>query len=238
LQPTQLADWLQAEGRYLANLICGSLHWWGICDLAFNQQNQLLAFRLTPLTNFLFQGRPLAQDMLNTEPAPEPALTVTADNQILLPSHPAYWSLITSVEAFAEIAGVREEQLCYCLTARSLGKAISQGQDPAALLALLQDADGTDETGQVKALLASLRLKFSNYGRVRLYTDVALLQTADTHVTQQLTALTDLEAQILQTIAPNLFLLKQSGIEELLDELKKRGQVPLLHEEVWHDRAK
>jgi hypothetical protein len=100
------------------------------------------------------------------------------------------------------------------------------------LLTLLQDADGTHVAGQVKDLLTSLRLKFSNYGRVRLYTDVALLQTADSHVTQQLTALTDLEAQILQTIAPQLFILKRAGIEELLDELKKRGQVPLLHEEI------
>ena len=83
----------------------------------------------------------------------------------------------------------------------------------------------------MRQLLKSLERRIANYGRVRIYTDASLLQTADISVMQQLTAITSLDEQTIRTVQPTLLLLKKQGVERLLEELKRRGQVPLLHEE-------
>ncbi len=240
LHPTQLADWLRAEGRYLAYLIQGPLHWWGACDLALSSDEQLLAFRLTPLASLFFQGIPAVA--LEGECAPslpaQPALTVSETGDLLIPCQAAHWPLIACVEDFAASSGIQHGQLSYRLTPRSLGEAISRGRAPRELLSLLARSCLNDEYGALSQLLSSLERRVAQYGRVRIYTDVSLLQTADTTVMQQLRALTSLEEQTLRILHPNLLLLKTQGVERLLEELKRRGQVPLLHEEDKRDGAK
>lgn len=234
LHPDQLSDWLRAEGRYLSSLLQGPLHWWGIADLAHSPQGQLLAFRLTALAGFFFQGLPAPPPPGRAEGiAPtSPVLTVTLDEQILIPCLPENWSLIACIEDFAESTGVEREQLSYRLNAHSLGEAISQGRDPRTLLELLQRTTLQGENNVYQELLASLERRIASYGRVRFYTDVSLLQVADTTVMQQLDAMTSLEEQTIRAIQPTLLILQQPGVERLLEELKRRGQAPLLHEEV------
>jgi len=234
LQPGQLADWLRVEGRYLAQLLQGPLHWWGICDLASGQEGQLLAFRLTPMANFLFHGFLPDFPPASTSPdGPEqPVFHVSPRGDLLLPSKALNWPLITVIEQFAESTGMEQEQLSYRLTPHSLSEAISQGRDPRELLALLERSASQDEDAMLRELLTSLERRIAQYGRVRIYTDVALVQTADIAVMQQLTALTSLDEQTIRALHPTLLLLKKQGAERLLEELKRRGQVPLLHEEV------
>lgn len=233
LHPTHLADWLRAEGRYLAYLLQGPLHWWGLSDLALAPGGQLLAFRLTPVANFLFRGHALSasEEQPTTSAPAAQALTVSSEGELLIPCQPANWPLIASVERFAENRGVCEEQLAYGLTPRTLSEAIGQGRDPGELLAVLASASASEAEDGLRQLLASLKRRIANYGRVRLYTDVSLLQTADISVMQQLTAITSLDEQTIRSVQPTLLLLKKPGVERLLEELKRRGQVPLLHEE-------
>jgi hypothetical protein len=42
---------------------------------------------------------------------------------------------------------------------------------------------------------------------------------------------TALDEQVVQTIHPTLHVVKKSGAEQIMDELKKRGQPALLHDE-------
>lgn len=229
LHPAQLADWLRAEGRYLAHLIQGPLHWWGLCDLALAQGGQLLAFRLTPLADFLFHGR--IQDEQEGPSSPVAALTVSHDGCLLLAGTPDNWPLIACIEAFAESKGIQNGHLLYCLTAHSLSAALSQGRDAQDLLTLLRNFSRPEEGHTLQQLLATIERRITNYGRVRLYTDVAMLQTADASVMQQLTAITSLDQQVVCPVQPTFLLLKKQGAERLLEELKRRGQTPLLHGE-------
>lgn len=234
LHPTKLADWLRAEGRYLAHLIQMPLHWWGLCDVALSNKEQLLAFRLTPLARFLFQGRsPGAQTEHIDVGTQLPALTVSPAGQLLITCAPANWPLIACVEAFAESKGVQDEKLRYALTAHSLGAALNQGRDPRALHDLLASFSKPEEDAgdALRQLLARLEQRIAQYGRVRLYTDVPLLQAADISVVQQITAITSLDRQIVRSLQPTLFLLKKQGAEQILDELRRRGQTPLLYGE-------
>lgn len=227
LHPAQLADWLKAEGRYLAALLRGPLHWWGLCDLALARDEQLLAFRLTSLASFLLHGSPPAA-AAEPEPSPAPALTVSTTEHLLIPAHPAHWPLLACVERFAESQGVENEKLCYRLTARSLSEAIEQGQQPGELLKILADFATSP---MVRELLTSLERRLAGYGRVRLYTGASLLQAADATVMQRLAAITSLDEQTIRPVQPTLLLLKKAGVERLLEELKRRGQLPLVHEE-------
>ncbi len=79
--------------------------------------------------------------------------------------------------------------------------------------------------------LAQLERWIASYGRVRIYTGVTLLGTADTVVMRELSATTSLEGQIVRTVHPTLHILKKAGSERILDDLKRRGQSPLVHDE-------
>lgn len=233
LHPVQLADWLKAEGRYLSYLIQGPLHWWGVCDIAISTNEQLLAFRLTPLARFLLRGQ--QSDMRDALPEPfvvgEPALTVSEDGHLLAGCWPENWPLLASIERFAEPRGVQEGKLLYGLTAHSLSQAISRGHDPQELLALLRMKPEPGEEEARHRLLLDMERRIANYGRVRLYTDASFLQTADPSVMQHLATVTSLERQAMCQVQPTLLLLRKQGADRLLEELKRRGQPPLLHGE-------
>jgi hypothetical protein len=81
-------------------------------------------------------------------------------------------------------------------------------------------------------MLKRLEQRIANYGRIRLYTDASLLEVADTAVLRELSALTSIDEQVVHTVHPTLMILKKQGGERLVEELKRRGQVPLLHHEV------
>ena len=267
LHPNQWNDWLRAEGRYIARLLRGPLHWWGISDVALSNSGQLLAFRLTPLAGLLVHGsisapqadRPqfiagtLSGGQVTTSnrreamawrdpgrghylsprqgPPPlldmTPMLTLSETGDILISSNPVAWPLIELLEDFAEVAGVQAGRLCYRLTAASLAEALSHGLNPTPLLQLLhQHAEPSPSP-----LLTQLECRIKNYGRVRLYTDVTLLEVADTPVIRELSATIPLEEEVVRTIHPTLLILKKQGAERIVQDLKRRGQVPLLHEE-------
>jgi hypothetical protein len=248
LQPTQLNDWMHAEGHYLARLLRGSLHWWGISDLALSSEGRLLAFRLTPLAGLLLHDR---EGRVNGSPAhnghtqgsassidegAEKLLEVLETGELLVSCTPAAWPLIELIEEFAEFAGVRATRLCYRLAPGSLTEALRYGKQPARLLHMLRGlaAKEQQDDGPLQRLLAQLEHWIASYGQVRLYTGVSLLEVADTLVMRELIATTLVEEQIVQTITPTRMILKKQGAERLIEDLKRRGQVPLQHERPYY----
>ncbi len=188
-------------------------------------------------------------------------IATTGQGALLVECDVAAWPLIHLLEDFAEPAGVLHGLFCYRLSPKYLSQALSRGQQPTELFTLLQriaaeqkavygddrderdERDDTEEEGQGKPLsqlLAQLERWAANYGRVRLYTDATLLEVADAMVMRELNATTSLQEQVVQTINPNnsvhsmQLLLKKRGAEQLTEELKRRGQTPLLHEEEYY----
>jgi hypothetical protein len=259
LHPAQLNDWLSAEGRYLARLLQGPLHWWGITDIVLSPDERLLAFRLTPMANILtgdIAEQHRAEDPLTATPegaqltsgyASEDictsTITAVEDGKLLVSSTSSCWEVIELIENFAEVMGVQDGQLCYQLTPKSLGDAFSRGQSPVSLLQLLREVakqtsdsihsmNTRQENRPVEQMLKRLEQRIANYGRIRLYTDATLLEVADAAVLRELSALTSIDEQVVHTVHPTLMILKKQGGERLVEELKRRGQVPLLHDEV------
>lgn len=242
LQPTQLSDWMHAEGHYLARLLRGPLHWWGISDLALSSEGRLLAFRLTPLAGLLLHDREgqvngSAQGSASTkDEGAEKLLELLETGELLVTCTPSAWPLIELIEEFAEFAGVRAMRLCYRLAPGSLTGALRHGKQPARLLHMLRGlaAKEQQENGPLQRLLAQLEHWIASYGQVRLYTGVSLLEVADTLVMRELVATTSVEEQIVQTITPTRMILRKQGVERLIEDLKRRGQVPLQHERPYY----
>ena len=239
LQPTKLSDWLHAEFHYLSHLLRGPLHWWGACDIALSREGRLLAFRLTPFAEWLLNGIPVEQeDESSTYARPElsslaDSVEVVNDQNALVACSVATWPIIKIMESFTEPAGTRQGRLHYRITPKTISNALGEGHHPTALLDLLrvlEEQAGT-ATSPAAHLLAQLERWVARYGRVRIYTDVHILEAADTAVMRELSAITTVDEQIVQTIAPTLHILKRSGTQSIIDDLKHRGQTPLLHDE-------
>jgi hypothetical protein len=237
LHPTQFGDWMRAEGRYLAQLLQGPLYWWGICDVVLSSDDRLLAFQLTPLANSFLNGISVDDQLITSE---TPVLTnssvieVSESGDLSIPCTFANWPLIELIERFAEVKGAHATQLCYQLTPGSLGEAFARGESSITLLELLhslaQYQHSIAPDGTLARLLEQLERRIASYGRVRFYTDASLLEAADQQVLRELSATRSLNEQIVRPIHPTLLILKKNAIEELFDELKRRGQVPLLHD--------
>lgn len=235
LQPTKWNEWSHAELRYFSRLVEGPLHWWGACDVAYAPDGRLLAFRLTPYADWLLNGREqerptVVQSNINLSDAVE----ILAVQDVLVMCSVNTWPIIQVMESFTEPAQTQQGRLHYRITPKGLRSALGEGRQPTPLLELLRTLANQTQNNPDSALfhlLAQLEHWVGGYGRVRVYTGVDVLETADTVVMRELSATTGIDEQIIQTIHPTLRILKKSGAEQIIDELKRRGQLPLLHNE-------
>ncbi|HXL36990.1 MAG TPA: hypothetical protein VN954_07290 [Ktedonobacteraceae bacterium] len=237
LHPTLFGDWMLAEGRYLAQLLQGPLYWWGICDVVLTPDDRLLAFQLTPLANAFLNELSQDNQFIPTETQPSTHvsdISIAESGDLTIPCTFANWPLIELIERFAEVKGIQATRLCYQLTPRSLGEAFARGESSVPLLELLHSLAEYQHSiapdGPLARLLMQLERRIASYGRVRFYTNTSLLEAADQQVVRELSATTSLQEHIIRSINPTLFILKKNAIEDLFDELKRRGQVPLLHD--------
>jgi hypothetical protein len=233
LRPLSLGDWSRAEAHYLARLLRGPLHWWGICDLAHAADGRLLAFRLTPFANWLLHSIAPVQppEELNYQNLAA-SLEIVDSDEVLIISSTQAWPTLAVMEQFAEAMGVQHGRLRYRLTPKAVGEALSRGKQATRLLEILRllaEQQATGEETPLSQMLVHLERWIASYGRVRLYSGVTLLETADAMVMRELSATTSLQEQIVQTVHPTLLILKQTGAERMIEDLKRRGQSPLLH---------
>ena len=172
-----------------------------------------------------------------------------AHPEVLIVSSAGNWPLIDLVERFTRVKGVRAGRLRYEITPASLSDALGRGEDPAPFLELLRCALDTQSVegeganlsrpppiahaasspAPVEEMLRMLERRMAGYGGIRLYTDVTVLAVADTLTMRELTATTSLERQVIRAIHPTMLVLKRQGGEQVIDELKRRGQAPLVH---------
>jgi hypothetical protein len=265
LRPLQLNDWLRAELSYLKRMIAGPLHWWGACDIVTSTDGNLLAFRLTPMAGWLFDGVGSGQgqaqslrgqgrlfDGVGSEQGRAQSLRaegeddyrpyvaeldVTDAGKILISCSVQNWPMIQLLELFTEMAGVVQGLLAYRISAKAFGLALGRGLRPLVLLRLLRlaaevKADPDPKKAQLFARIATqLEEWLAGYSRVRLYRGVTLLETVDVAAMREVVAATSLEESIVQNIHSTLCIVKPHKIGHIVEELKQRGQSPLLHDE-------
>ena len=237
LHPTLFGDWMLAEGRYLAHLLQGPLYWWGICDIVLSPDDRLLAFQLTPEANSFVNQVAGDMRLISSETLASSHVSdieIAESGDLSIPCTFANWPVIELIERFAEVKGAQGNRLCYQITPGSLGEAFACGESPNPLLKLIHSMAEYQHSiapnGPLARLLEQLERRIASYGRVRFYTNASLLEAADQQVVRELSATTSLREHSIRSIHPTLLILKKNAIEDLFDELKRRGQVPLLHD--------
>ncbi|BCL81505.1 hypothetical protein ccbrp13_39700 [Ktedonobacteria bacterium brp13] len=238
LKPLNFADWQRAELLYIRNLLVGPLTWWGLCDCVYSAQGQLIAFRLTDIAARLLHRESNSLARATTASQAEPAdpllLRCLAPDEVVLPCARSAWSALTVLEACAEPAGINGADLVYHLIPGAFAAALSRGDQRAReLLTLLHAAADNEEVadGPLHTLALQVEQWLANYGRVRIYTGVTLLEVADTTVLREVNAHTNLEDQVVQQLQPTIHLLKKSAVRRLVDDVKRHGLSPLVHDE-------
>ncbi len=235
LQPSRPGDWQHAESLYLSHLIRGPLHWWGACDIALSRDGSLLAFRLTPFASWLLNGLAFEKHISVQDDMPAlPSIEVVNERDALVECSVETWPTIETLEAFCEAAGTRHNRLYYRITPKAISQALTEGRHPAALLdilRLLHRRSGASPNSPAARLLAQLDRWVTSYGHVRVYREVHMLEASDASIMRELSATTTIDEGIVQSISPTLHILKRSGTDAIIDDLKRRGQTPLLHDE-------
>ncbi len=133
--------------------------------------------------------------------------------------------------------GQAQPLLAYRISAEVFGLALGSGLRPFVLLRLLRlaaevKADVDIKRAQLFTQIATqFEQWFVGYSRVRLYTGVTLLETVDAAVMREVVATTSLEEALVQNIHSTLCIVKPRRIGHIVDELRQRGQSPLLHDE-------
>ncbi|GLV58695.1 hypothetical protein KDH_55250 [Dictyobacter sp. S3.2.2.5] len=230
LKPLHLGDWQRAELLYVARLIMGPLHWWGLCDVALSSRGRLLAFRMTAVARWLLHNIPLDLEIPDEE-ATLDTPEVLEDGQVLLPCSARYWPIIQLFEQCAEATGVTRSQLRYHFTPQALSQALSQGYQMTRLLVVLRQLVARSEQDSAAQLLARLERWLAGFGRARIYTGVTIVEAIDTSVMRELTATTSLDEYVIRSLHPTIVVVKPDATERLSDELKRRGQSPLIYNE-------
>ncbi|GHO44744.1 SWIM zinc finger family protein [Ktedonospora formicarum] len=233
LKPLHAGDWQHVEYHYLAQCIQGPLYWWGICDIITAPDGKLLAFRLTPQANWLLKGdAPSAEIEQIRQRRLAHVLKVSDSQELLVPVHPSVWPIIETLERFAESQGTRRNSLCYRLTPRALSQALRQGHRVEELVTLLHQIARREPNlaETLKEVSTRIERMHASYGRTRFYTHIPLLEVADNMVLREIEATTTLKEQIVRALNPTTFVLSSEGVAPLIDDLKRRGNTPLVHE--------
>jgi hypothetical protein len=231
LRPQLWNDWSRAEKVYLEYLLRGPLSWWGLCATVVSAEQQVQAFCLLPQ----------AKHLLFADALPEPAFVdfreglplVEIENTTTLRVAPGAqaWPILDRLESFLQPAGVDQGKLLYRLSPGKMAAALDRGMRPEPLLELLEALQETRADESLRALLAQVRHWLNCYGRARLYTGVTILETADPGIMAELTAQVDLEEKQVLRIQPTMAIVRNEMVDQLIEELKRRGQTPLLHTE-------
>lgn len=235
LKPVNLGDWQRAEQIYLAQFITGPLHWWGLCEVALSAQGRLLAFKLTDMAVWLLHSGP-TDASISSHPetvSTQAPLQVVDNEHVLVPCAAQFWPTIELLETFAEVAGVTQGHLHYRFTPQALSDALSRGHRPDRLLEILRALVETEkqEYSPCEQLLSQLEHWIASYGRVRIYTGVTMLEVADTTVMRELSVTTALDEYVIRQLHPTLLVVHKEAVGRITEDLKRRGQSPLIHDE-------
>ncbi|MBN1668835.1 MAG: helicase-associated domain-containing protein [Anaerolineales bacterium] len=125
--------WLQVDGALIRYLISGPLHWLGLLDLAWADEEQTLvtAFRRSRWAAALLQGRPPAK-----LPLEDGQLHVRSDGRVHVPLNVSR-AVRYQVARFCQWEPVTAHEYRYRLTPASLQRAMEQGLQVSHLLSLL-----------------------------------------------------------------------------------------------------
>jgi len=195
----------------LQALVDGPLRWLGLIDVAAGGSGAP-AFRVRA-----------CQSLTESGPNEAPAIAVQPDGSLVI-APGSDLRLHTAMLRLADVVASAPSGLRYQPSARRAQAAFNAGHSAARLLdALRQVAPG----GVPGALCATLEGWWAEYGALRLYDEVSVVELADDVLaTETLAASAALRRWLLHPISNRHLAIDPAGLEAVVDELVKAGYAP------------
>ena len=215
-------SWMAVDGALLRSLICGSLHWLGIFDLASPGPGEPpAAFRPSAWAAALWDGNP--PEGLPKEDA---KLAVKIDGRIEAPV--LLWradryqlARFSEWEGQAQAAGRKKGKLyIYRLTPQSLGRAAGQNLQVKHLLTLLTRSA---ERQLPPKLLEALERWERDSSAQNAFEPVVLLRVASPEVLDLLHKKSGVKKFLGASLNPTTIVVKAGGVEKLRHALAELG---------------
>jgi hypothetical protein len=220
LRLSQAEEWHASVGLIMEHIIRDSLAWFGAVEVRTAKNGELNAFRITRLGIWLLEGQPEA---LPAEALPKPRpmerIEWLDEHTLRVPPGPERAELVTLLRRAAVNGGA---PFSYVFNAKSVEHGLLAGVTLAELAAQL-DRHGVRPTPAVERLFNTLGARL---GRVRVYPSLAVLELADPAAAQELLASTDLKAHVLYQVSPRVFILRQDGLDALIEQIQQKGYMP------------
>lgn len=228
------AAWDLLQGQFARRLISGPLRWLGLADVRL-ESGRLAAFRLHSLGD-LYWDRvavpeptllPATQPAAGRKPTPEKAVQVEAGRIILDPA-----AITAQAHSFLDhIARLEETQpgrFVYQVQAKAIHAAFEEGLTLAQLEEQWQEHLGAPMPDSLQTMLAGW---WQQYGRVRLYENVTIIEFSDDYALAEMKAVTSLEQRLIAQLSPRLVLVTPEAVSILTAELQQSGYTPKVTDE-------
>lgn len=228
LRPNIRAEWDTAEGAYIASLLRGPLHWWGVVDLAVDEAGEARSFRVTPLGSFLL-GRAGNGTGDNAESERRalaalsfdwgPIATPTRDGALATQPLAAPAALLDLLERWATVSGLAGGRLIYTFAADQACANFDRGLRPEDALAPLRTL-GLGRAAQT--LAPRLEGWRAGYGDARISMGVTVVEGRDEATLREALASAPALAERARWLSPTLVALGPADAVTLREALARR----------------
>ncbi|MCP4544367.1 MAG: hypothetical protein GY832_45225 [Chloroflexi bacterium] len=232
LSPTDAKDWNSAQGHFVQQIIAGPLHGLGLADLGF-ENGELAAVRFHGLAD-LFWDRvdvpdapPHATQQAHTI-SPEKAIKTDAHAINVAPSAiPA--EAHNLLNKIARLETATAERFTYQLDSQVVYETFEAG---AALSELLDNWEHLLPIPMPDAIRDQLTSWWTNYGQVRIYENLTVIEFGDDYALTEMRAVTPLDEFLVAEISPRLVIVREESVAPLTEMLEKAGYTPKHTDEV------
>ncbi|MGD2207737.1 MAG: helicase-associated domain-containing protein, partial [Anaerolineae bacterium] len=218
---TTFEDWLDSVGCFVLATLRGPLSWLGAISLGYAGADPI-AFRVTPVGSFALQRR---SSVVEPELRAIPAGAVQLDDELTVRVVPN--QVPAQLHDLFHLIGRLEEttpaQFRYRVTADGVLRALEQGQTVESLLQTIAHWCGCAPPPAWRAQLARWS---ENYGKLHVYDDITLIELADDYALQELLSNTSLRDHVIHTFSPRLAAIHPDAVDDLVQEMEKRGYMP------------
>ncbi|HLI51666.1 MAG TPA: helicase-associated domain-containing protein, partial [Thermomicrobiaceae bacterium] len=214
--------WKLIATKYVAALLKGPLRWLGLVDLTQLATGEL-AFRPRQEAGTLI-GRPYA----GVETAGPAGLRFGDDLSVIAPPGQADASIYQRLAAAGELTELAPDGIHFRLTEAGMRSVFESGAGAPEVLAYFE-ANAAEPLPAV--LGETLERWWRDFGRVRLYDEVSLIELADDLLLPELLARTSLGSHLIHQFSPRLVVVETAAVDELRLELTRLGYSPRLIED-------
>jgi len=215
--PQQQADWDEAYGAFVTQILEGPLLWLGVVALGYAQDG-LAALQVTRLGAYL-----LGREAPPPVEAAGPLLRVHDDLTATLALDRAEDAVYDFLGQVAELFETDVNEFRYRFTPAQAHRAFEQGVGLDDVLAFIAKHSAAAAPESVRRAWQGW---WEAYGRVRLYQGLTVIEFADDFALQELLASTSLSQHLIHAFSPRLVVIDSEAVEPLCAEMVARGYTP------------